>query len=288
MENIERIKEKMNADPDFLCENPKLWGFKDLNQPTLETPSAYIPRSMALPMMSTIADALNGTYFKERVPTIHPTSGRQVIEPVEKYQTKELPKWKIQIARQKLAQKFRDCNQVSIHALCYVVLREICHAHKKVISTRKCADMVAPFADQIIGNLGLSVIDPKEKKPKMVTPKFPKFNFAVMADLDIHHEASFCLSPDSWTTRCELYVHDDHVFVTNLFTVEDQRRKGYAQGLLEEIQRTYTKDIVVHVREDNIPARNLYAKMAFAYESERQDADMPVPLITLCLKYHKE
>ncbi len=60
--------------------------------------------------------------------------------------------------------------------------------------------------------------------------------------------------------------------IINLFIEENYRNKGYASELLEYVIRNHrnVNKIMLEVKEDNIPAINLYKKFGFKKISERK------------------
>lgn len=61
--------------------------------------------------------------------------------------------------------------------------------------------------------------------------------------------------------------------IINLFIEEDYRKKGYAQKLLNYVieKNKDVEKIMLEVKEDNVPAINLYKKLGFKKISERKN-----------------
>lgn len=60
--------------------------------------------------------------------------------------------------------------------------------------------------------------------------------------------------------------------ITNVKTIENERRKGYAYKLLKYIiDKTNALKIMLEVKETNINAINLYKKLGFKKISERKN-----------------
>ena len=64
----------------------------------------------------------------------------------------------------------------------------------------------------------------------------------------------------------------EHLDITEVFIEEELRRKGYAFKILNYIiEKNSNMKIMLEVREDNIPAINLYKKLGFKKINERKN-----------------